>query len=222
MMRRSVPTLLMLAARATHSLASTRIMNVAMPKLPSGCDLELCEGLEDAEDNESAESLEELFSVGGTVWPCAAALCRWLSDSRERVRGARVLELGAGTGACGLYALGCGAAHATLTDHTPRLLKLMEKNCERNTLAGNLPGLGTATTISFEGFSWNASPRPKGQFDLVIGSDVRGLAFQPNHFAAQRSERREVELLLIKRLRIPMPTHARSAHMSSARTPTTI
>ena len=146
---------------------------------------ELCEGLEDAEDNESAESLEELFSVGGTVWPCAAALCRWLSENREQtVRGARVLELGAGTGACGLYASACGAAHVTLTDHTPRLLKLMEKNCERNTLAGNLPGLGTATTISFEGFSWNASPRPKGQFDLVIGSDVRlHGAFQPSHVA---------------------------------------
>ena len=185
MLRRNVPTLLILAARATHGLATTRIMNVAIPKLPSGADLELCEGLEDAEDNESAESLEELFSVGGTVWPCAAALCRWLSENREQtVRGARVLELGAGTGACGLYASACGAAHVTLTDHTPRLLKLMEKNCERNTLAGNLPGLGTATTISFEGFSWNASPRPKGQFDLVIGSDVRlHGAFQPSHVA---------------------------------------
>ena len=169
-----VPTLLIFAARATHSLSTTRIMNVAIPKLPSGGELVLCEGLDDAEDDESVESLDELFSVGGTVWPCAAALCRWLSDNRKQVvSGANVLELGGGTGACGLFAAACGAAHVTLTDSTPRLLTLMERNCERNMLVGNLPSLGKETTVSFERLVWNEDTLCGGPYDLVIGSDVR-------------------------------------------------
>lgn len=171
-MLRSVPTLLILAARATHGLSATRIFNVAIPKLPAGGELEIYEGLEDAQDNDNEDSLAELFSVGGTVWPCAAALCRWLYENREEVSGANILELGGGTGACGLYAAACGASHVLLTDSIPRLVKLMERNCERNVLAGNLPDL-SKTMISFEKLVWNETPLPEGPFDLVIGSDVR-------------------------------------------------
>ena len=172
MLRRSVPTLLILAARASHSLSVTRIFNVAIPKLPAGGELQLCEGLDDAQDNENEDSLAELFSVGGTVWPCAAALCRWLSANCDEVNGANVLELGGGTGACGLYAAACGASQVLLTDSIPRLVKLMERNCERNVLAGNLPSI-SKTTLSFERLVWNETPLPEGPFDLVIGSDVR-------------------------------------------------
>ena len=164
--------LLVLAARAAHALSSTRIMNVAIP-LPSGRELELCEGLQDAADGESMESLDELFSVGGTLWPCAAALCRWMNDNSEKqVQGKRILELGGGTGACGLYAAAMGAARVVLTDSTPRLIRLMENNCERNERAGNLPGLATSSLdLSFEQFTWNSEPPPSGPWDLIIGSD---------------------------------------------------
>ena len=171
MYRLRVPTLILVAARAAHSLSTTRILDVALPKLPSGGELVLYEGLEDATDGESPESLEELFSVGGTVWPCAAALCRWLDENRELVQGANILELGSGTGACGLFAAASGAARVVMTDSTPRLLRLMENNCERNKAAGNLPGLGSSTFVSFETLLWNSSPNPSGPFELIIGSD---------------------------------------------------
>lgn len=128
--------------------------------------------MEDAADDEDADSLAELFTVGGTVWPCAAAMCRWLSSNhKDAVRDKAVLELGGGTGTCGLFAAACGASHVVMTDSEARLVKLMEHNAHRNMLVGNLPGLGTRLTLSYEQYLWNQSEPPSGPFDLVIGSD---------------------------------------------------
>jgi 16S rRNA (guanine(966)-N(2))-methyltransferase RsmD len=46
----------------------------------------------------------------------------------QRVPGARVLDLYAGTGAIGIEALSRGAAHVTFVDTDPRALKLIEEN----------------------------------------------------------------------------------------------
>ena len=113
----------MLLALATYSLDN------ALPPLPSGRFLSLREGRSVVEQREKkqdtttvisgalqAASADELRSVGGSVWPCAAALCRWMLQHEAAVREKRVLELGAGTGACGLFAAGLGASSALLTD----------------------------------------------------------------------------------------------------------
>lgn len=61
--------------------------------------------------------------IGGSVWPLAAALCHHLLANRrslELAEGVSTLELGAGTGAVGIYAATLGA-RCTLTDmQTPR------------------------------------------------------------------------------------------------------
>ena len=59
-------------------------------------------------------------SIGRQVWPGAPALCAYLREhAREllppRHGGGRVLELGCGTGVCGLYAAAMGA-RVTLSD----------------------------------------------------------------------------------------------------------
>ena len=46
----------------------------------------------------------------------------------QRVRGARVLDMYAGTGAVGIEALSRGAAHVTFIDTDPRALKLIAEN----------------------------------------------------------------------------------------------
>lgn len=46
----------------------------------------------------------------------------------DRVSGARVLDLYAGTGAIGIEALSRGAAHVTFVEQDPRALKLIERN----------------------------------------------------------------------------------------------
>ena len=71
--------------------------------------------------------------VGGEVWPAAAALCTWLSEHAAEIRGAHVLELGSGTGVCGLYAAALGASSVTLTDGgSDDLLELARSNVEMN------------------------------------------------------------------------------------------
>ena len=106
---------------------------IELPPLPSGQTLKLVQeaegggasaaeiadasGVWSAEDASTwrriaeyvEDELADTLSVGGRLWPSAAALCRWMRGEAS-LRGARVLELGCGTGACGLYAAHCGAA----------------------------------------------------------------------------------------------------------------
>ena len=62
-----------------------------------------------------ADGVEDA-AIAQEVWPCAAMLCRWLARHEDEIRGSSVLELGAGTGVCGLYAAALGASRVLLTD----------------------------------------------------------------------------------------------------------
>ena len=112
--------------------------------------------------------------VGGEVWPAAEIMCRWLRDSADEIGGARVLELGSGTGACGLYAACLGASHVFLTDGSDALRALCASNAEAN---AHLLVPGAATRVEVESFAWGGCMLPPriascGGFDLIIGSDV--------------------------------------------------
>jgi 16S rRNA (guanine966-N2)-methyltransferase len=75
------------------------------------------------------------------------------------VRGARVLDGYAGTGAIGIEALSRGAAAVTFVENDPRAVKLIE---------ANLAGLGASGAIIRAGFA-AAAARLEGQvFDLII------------------------------------------------------
>ncbi|HKY22575.1 MAG TPA: 16S rRNA (guanine(966)-N(2))-methyltransferase RsmD [Vicinamibacterales bacterium] len=85
----------------------------------------------------------------------------------QRVPGARVLDLYAGTGAIGIEALSRGAAHVTFVDHDPRALKLIEQN---------LRHCGVADRYAIIRFCLvpraareDAPPMlPAGSFDLIV------------------------------------------------------
>ncbi|KAG0626091.1 hypothetical protein M758_2G101500 [Ceratodon purpureus] len=71
------------------------------------------------------------------LWPAATGMCRYLEMSfsgggggGESLRGARVLELGAGTGMAGVMAARLGA-RVTLTD-LPHVLQNLQQNVELN------------------------------------------------------------------------------------------
>jgi 16S rRNA (guanine966-N2)-methyltransferase len=75
------------------------------------------------------------------------------------VRGARVLDGYAGTGAIGIEALSRGAAAVTFVENDPRAVKLIE---------ANLASLGASGAIIRAGFA-GAAARLEGQvFDLII------------------------------------------------------
>ena len=78
------------------------------------------------------------------------------------LRGARVLELGCGTGACGLYAAPCGATEVLLTDGSETLQPLIDTNVASN------PAPGCA--VRSQRYLWG-EPLPAGRFDLAIASD---------------------------------------------------
>lgn len=108
---RSVPPTMMTSA-ISSSDALTHL-GVDIPPLPDGRRLDMLEGFDliapaevscpltgggnweveqDGIDT-SIDDLDGLLSVGGTVWPCAAALCRWLHSHQEDLQGANVLEV---------------------------------------------------------------------------------------------------------------------------------
>jgi hypothetical protein len=74
-------------AAAERAAASTStLFNVAMPPLPlqqGGARLLL---REDMGMEEQDASLSASRPTGGSIWPCAAALCRWLGDNADAVR----------------------------------------------------------------------------------------------------------------------------------------
>ena len=94
-------------------------------------------------------------------------LARWLLDERKTVQGARVLELGSGTGAVGLFAAGCGASSVLLTDGDASLCSLAADNARDN--AALMPD-ATVTTMRYR---WGGSVEALGgPFDLALASDL--------------------------------------------------
>ena len=95
----------------------------SLPALPGGKEPLALHGLE-----------QDAAGVGGRLWECAPALCRWQLSIAEQLRGTSVLELGSGTGACGIYAAALGAARVTLTDKESPfiLMELLISNAARN------------------------------------------------------------------------------------------
>ena len=119
------------------------------------------------------------LGTGGRVWHSAQAMCHWLHQRLPA--GARVLELGSGTGAVGIFCAGLGASHVALTDEREELLALAAHNWRRNAglvahatcdvQVGRLePPRLEATPIVRLGCPWapkpTVSPSPKLQFNL--------------------------------------------------------
>tara|TARA_B110001452_G_scaffold266889_1_gene274961 strand:- start:182 stop:931 length:750 start_codon:yes stop_codon:yes gene_type:complete len=127
-----------------------------LPELPSGRKLQL------------QQTSWDDAGTGGVVWPAARALCRWQAGVADELAGARVLELGAGTGACGLFAAGLGASHVSLTDGgPPGVVALAEANIERNR-----PLFAAGATASAERLLWGeGQPLPAEPLDFVLASD---------------------------------------------------
>ena len=127
-----------------------------LPALPDGSHLELFED----------GSIDG--GVGGRVWRGSGFLCQYLRDHPELVRGAQVLELGAGTGVSGLYAAFSGASHVVLTDGGPsEVVDVIAVNIERHA-----PRFPVGTSAAAGAYRFGEEPLPVGAFEVVIGSDI--------------------------------------------------
>ena len=108
--------------------------------------------------------------LGAVVWDCGLVMVRVLALlAPSLLARARVLELGSGTGLCGLAAARLGARHVVLTD-LEGLLPALLANVERNT--AHLRGLGPLD-VQARAFEWGSDLASLGgPFDLVVASDV--------------------------------------------------
>ena len=121
-----------------------------------------------------------LFSevwLGTEVWPAAMTLINILEASpwpQRLARARHVVELGAGTGACGLAAAALGAPSVTVTD-MPSLLEQIEHNVQANSLEH---------LVRTEALTW-ARELPAGSCssgaDIVLMSDCLNAIYGEQH-----------------------------------------
>lgn len=107
----------------------------------------------------------EGLGTGGTVWPAAHVLCRYLerrtwSRGKGDMRGLRVLELGAGTACAALACAALGADRVVATD-LPDVLSLAERNVVAN---------GLSHRVETRSLEWGIG-EPPGVFDLIVASE---------------------------------------------------
>ncbi len=97
---------------------------------------------------------------GAVLWPAAIALAHDLAARGEALRGAQVLELGAGTGLPGIVAASFGA-RVVQTDRNTDAMTLCEQNGARN-------GVGGITYRLADWTAWDDATH----YDYILGADV--------------------------------------------------
>lgn len=107
------------------------------------------------------------FDMGTVLWPAGYVLALWTAEQCASLRGARVLELGAGVGAPSAVAARCGARKVLATDASA---------FARLAAAGNA-ALDGSDTVAVRRLDWNspedvAAARAEGPFDLLLGAGL--------------------------------------------------
>lgn len=98
---------------------------------------------------------------GVALWPAAIALAHDVASRANEMRGARVLELGAGTGLPGVVAATIGA-QVVQTDRHELALDLCRRNGKRN---------GAQWSITYRLADWT-NWTDTDRYDCILGSDI--------------------------------------------------
>ena len=134
--------------------------------------------VEDDAVREQLSATECLSATGAVIWNSGVVLGRFLqwqclhSDTfRQFMRDSNCIEVGSGTGLCGLLAAASGA-HVALTDRA-EMLPLLRKNLEQNS-----PGLIAERSRVCE-YNWGGSLDALRHLDLAAGSASTAQKFGP-------------------------------------------
>lgn len=112
---------------------------------------------------------QKLLGTGTFVWPAAAVMCKYLEKtSGSMIKGKRVIELGSGTGICGLLCSLLSASEVCLTDQG-QILHLLQENVDRMIADHGGEQLSPMKVMEY---SWGEEPgHLNGPFDVVLVSD---------------------------------------------------
>ncbi|PRP84655.1 putative nicotinamide N-methyltransferase-like [Planoprotostelium fungivorum] len=107
-------------------------------------------------------------NTGMKIWPVAREFCEYLHTQRERLSGRNILELGAGTGMCGLYTSHL-CRRVMITDGDDAVVSIVKKNVELNGLKNVLvEKLWWGDHLSTERLLRENSEG----YDVIIGSEI--------------------------------------------------
>lgn len=112
------------------------------------------------EENDFLCDFKGRLPYGVALWPSAIALAHDIASRAEDLRGARVLELGAGTGLPGIVAASFGAS-VIQTDKDELAMSACIRNGSRN-------GAPVSEHRVADWTRWEDG----GSYDLIIGSDI--------------------------------------------------
>ncbi|HEX8693042.1 MAG TPA: methyltransferase domain-containing protein [Longimicrobium sp.] len=104
--------------------------------------------------------LKDRLPYGVALWPAAIALAHEVASRADGFRGARVLELGAGTGLPGIVAASLGG-RVVQTDRHELAMSVCRRNGERN-------GAGAIEYRVADWADWDDA----GRYEWILGSDV--------------------------------------------------
>ncbi|HEX6041553.1 class I SAM-dependent methyltransferase [Longimicrobium sp.] len=116
--------------------------------------------LSSGQEQEFLRERRERLPYGVVLWPAAIALAHEVAARAEALRGARVLELGAGTGLPGIVAASLGA-RVVQTDRQELAMSVCRRNGERN----------GAPPIEYRLVDWTAWDDGV-RYDVIMGSDI--------------------------------------------------
>lgn len=122
-----------------------------------------------ADEQRFFRELRDRLPYGVALWPAAIALAHEIASRPDAFRGARVLELGAGTGLPGIVAASLGA-HVVQTDRHELAMSVCMRNSARN-------GVDTIQHCIADWTTWTDD----GTYDWIVGSDILyGEALHPH------------------------------------------
>jgi hypothetical protein len=142
-----------------------------------------------ADDGDVVAPLFSDVWLGTEIWPAARVLVDYLKQEEQRRRltaSAVVLELGSGTGACGLAAAALGAQRVVLTDKAS-LVPAMRQNIAANEHLCS----GDSQVISCTALEWSDNMAPLAGLeegadgaDIVLMSDCLNPVYGETHAVA--------------------------------------